>query len=51
MTLGRYEDEQQVYRLDEQQEWEPLGRGDSARAIRVVENTRHEHRHGRGMGM
>lgn len=51
VTLGRYEDEQQVYRLDEQQEWEPLGRGDSARAIRAVENTRHDHRQNRGMGM
>lgn len=51
VTLGRYEGEQQVYRLDEQQEWEPLGRGDSARAIRSVENTRHEHRHDRGMRM
>lgn len=51
VTLGRYEDEQQVYRLDECQQWEPLGRGDSARAIRSVENTRQEHRHDRGMRM
>lgn len=51
VTLGRYEDGEQVYRLDECQQWEPLGRGDSARAIRAVENTRREHRHDRGMGM